>query len=464
MMPLYFAWIWLCCVALAADEDAPTVVLISLDTTRADALSCYGRLAGLLPEQPSVATPRIDALAGEGLRFERFYAHAPTTLSSHTSMLSGRDPHQHAIPRNGFPVPSDLPMLQTRLAAEGYDTIAAVGAKALETSMGLSHGFRVYDDTTPNLRTVMYQDTADQVVGRAIAHVDARPEPEQPLFLFVHLYDAHAPYEAPASFREQWSVPGYAGRYETTMQRKLAPMRSALARNAADPQDVAQLAGLYQAEVAFLDQQVGRLLDALESRGLLERAVVVLTADHGETLHDDPDHSYTHGPSVGEEVMRVPLVLWAQGVPLGRGVVARTAGMSGLASTIEIAAGLEPTLGTDFWDLARPGPRFDVEGWPDRPANQVGMEATRPFNHARPPEWNNLGLNRGLHAGGATLQSAPGAWDEPRVTRGERAMGPTLGALLRQWDADAPPFQTADLPDDTRSALEALGYLDAGEK
>ena len=463
-MPLYFAWIWWCCVGLAAGGDAPTVVLISLDTTRVDALSCYGRLAGLLPEQPSDATPRIDALAAEGLRFERFYAHAPTTLSSHTSMLSGQDPHQHAIPRNGFPVSAELPTLQTRLGEEGYDTIAAVGAKALESSMGLSRGFRVYDDTTPNLRTVMYQDTADQVVERAIAHVDARPEPSQPLFLFVHLYDAHAPYEAPAPFREAWSVPGYEGRYKKTMQRKLAPMRQALESSTADPRDVAQLAGLYQAEVAFLDQQVGRLLDALEERGLLDHALVVLTADHGETLHDDPAHAYTHGPSVGEEVMRVPLVMWSRGVPLGRGVVSRTAGMSGLAPTIEVAAGLEPRLGEDFWDLARPGPRFDVEGWPARPSLQVGMEATRPFHHAEPPAWNNLDLERGLHAGGGTLRVEPSLWEVSRVTRGEQALGPTLEALLREWDADAPPFQTADLPDETRSALEALGYLDAGEK
>ena len=115
-------------------EPGPLVLLVSLDTTRADALSCYGALPGLGPTDPPM-TPNIDAIAAEGARFEHFYANAPTTLSSHATMLTGLDPHGHAIVRNGFPLDPKHPTLQERLEAAGYDTIAVLGSAALESAI-----------------------------------------------------------------------------------------------------------------------------------------------------------------------------------------------------------------------------------------------------------------------------------------------------------------------------------------
>src|SRR5262249_52116767 len=154
---------------------------------------CYG-----IPPGPyrgaAETTPNVDALAAVGVRFDAFFAHAPSTLSSHASMMTGLDPHGHGVVRNGFPLGPDTPTLAERLRDDGYDTVAVVGSAALESAMGLSRGFRVYDDQQSVYLGPEYQSPAKEVVKRALAAVDSRPDPSQPMFLFVHFYDAHAPY------------------------------------------------------------------------------------------------------------------------------------------------------------------------------------------------------------------------------------------------------------------------------
>ncbi len=302
----------------ADPPKAPNLVLISLDTTRADALSCYGALADL-GRAPGPVTPHIDALAADGLRLEHFYAHAPTTLSSHTSMHTGLDPHEHRVPRNGFPVPPELPTLAERLTGAGWQAIAVVGAAALERAMGLDRGFSVYDDRTTGKRGLMHQDSAEGVVDRALAHVAERDR-SRPLFLFVHLYDPHGPYEAPEPFASRFVDPDYAGPAPTGVGA-VAPVKQALRAGQDAAGLVSWTASQYLAEVAYADAQIGRLLDSLRADGVLDHALVVVTADHGEVMSEPLRFAYSHGSDVSDHVTHVPLVMWGSGVPLGRGGV-----------------------------------------------------------------------------------------------------------------------------------------------
>lgn len=436
----------------------PTVVMISMDTTRADALSCYGRLPGLVGDGPR--TPYLDRLAEEGVRFERFYSHAPTTLVSHASMFTGRDPHGHGIPRNGFPLEGAPDTLASVLGAAGYDTIAVVGAAALEKPMGLDRGFRIYDDATPLRRGVMYQDTADHVVervGRALGHHDAT----KPLFLFAHFYDPHAPYDPPAAYADPFEPPGGPNFRTGEDAGTLGKLRHQLEVGTADPLAVGHVAALYQGEVAFVDAQIEALLDDLGRRGLLERALVVVTADHGEVLSELPKWAYTHGSDVSEGVMHVPLIVWSRGLPLAHhAVVRQPLAMDGLASSVLAWLGRPERIGApDFAALAGPGPVRDVSGWPDAPLRLVFQEATRPREHEREDAWNNLDFERAVVAGPWRWDEAPRRRDA-RLTPEAPGIGPILDDALARWDAAAPPHRVEAMTDATTEALEVLGYVD----
>ena len=273
MTPLLIGWV-------GAAVAAPNVIVVSMDTTRADALSCYDPFVGPARWE-TVTTPVLDAFAAGGLRFERFWSSAPTTLNAHATLFTGLDAHEHRVVRNGYPYEEDDITLAERLSSVGYDTVAVVGAAALERDMGLGRGFRLYDDTLPDSRSIMYQDTAEGVVARAVAAIDAR-DPAKPLLAFGHFYDAHAPYVPPARHAQRFADPGYAGDVDTGA-RSFATFARSLRRGQADPADVAHVGAMYLAEVAYVDEQIGVLLAGLEARGLLAEAVVVVTADHGET-------------------------------------------------------------------------------------------------------------------------------------------------------------------------------------
>lgn len=431
----------------------PTVVLISLDTTRSDALSCYGVPPG--PYQVETqTTPTLDALAANGLRFDRFFAHAPSTLSSHSTLFTGHDPHGHGVVRNGYPVDPALPTLAERLSGAGYDTVAVVGAAALERAMGLDRGFRLYDDDLPTLHGMMYQDSAAGVVQRTLAAVDARTDTEAPLFLFVHFYDPHTPYEPP----------GDPARYTTAQFRSLTRR----ARDgAAAPGEVERANALYLGEVTYMDAQIGVLLQGLGERGLLDPALIVAVADHGETLAEDHDYAWSHGSNVAHEIVSIPLVVQGRGLPLAQGAVVRSqAGLDGLARTIERAVGLAPTLGTglDFFPLWRAGPVRDADGWPEGPTIPVFAEATRPRHAEVDGHWNNLQLHRAVWAGGYGAYAAP--WlDEPLrfYDRGAAPHPDVLRVLegdLRNWDATVPTHRDEQMAPSTARALKALGYVD----
>jgi arylsulfatase A-like enzyme/Flp pilus assembly protein TadD len=238
------------------------VLLVTIDTLRADALSSYGGPA---------RTPNLDRLASHGARFTFAHAHTVVTLPSHTSILSGLLPYEHGMRDNsGFRVKPGTPTLATRLKARGFTTGAFVGGFPLTKRFGLTPGFDVYDDQMPETRgaieTAMPERRADVVVSRALDWIAKQPSP---FFAWVHVFDPHSPYKPPDDVAAQYSAQPYYG------------------------------------EVAFVDRALGPLLDKLSA--LSRPTLVVVTADHGESLGEHGE--LTHGMFAYEATLHVPLIV-----------------------------------------------------------------------------------------------------------------------------------------------------------
>ena len=247
--------------ALTRDPEQ-NVLLVTIDTLRADALSAYGG-----PAQ----TPNLDRLASHGARFTFAHAHTVVTLPSHTSILSGLLPYEHGIRDNsGFRVKPGTPTLATRLKPRGFATGAFVGGFPLTKRFGLTPAFDVYDDQMPETRGAieisMPERAADLVVSRATEWIARQPGK---FFAWVHVYDPHSPYRPPAEFQSQYAQQPYYG------------------------------------EVAFVDRALGPLFDRLAS--LPRPTLVIVTADHGESLGEHGE--LTHGMFAYEPTLRVPLIV-----------------------------------------------------------------------------------------------------------------------------------------------------------
>lgn len=242
------------------------VVLITMDTTRADHIGCYG----WTPSQ----TPVIDRLCSEGVRFSNAVTPAPVTLPAHTSLLTGLAPPRHGVRYNGeFALDESVPTLATLLRADGYRTAAFVSSFVLDHRFGLARGFDVYDDRVESSRTI--QGVAGQNERRAAATTDAAlaylstRDKEKPLFLWVHYFDPHAPY---------------------------APVGKPAAND---------LASAYAAEIGDVDEAIGRLLS---SPGFeRDNAIIIVTADHGEGLGEHGER--THGLFIHDSTTRIPMVV-----------------------------------------------------------------------------------------------------------------------------------------------------------
>ncbi|MEW6746111.1 MAG: sulfatase-like hydrolase/transferase [Planctomycetota bacterium] len=243
---------------------ARRVVLVTIDTTRADRIGSYGYAAA--------QTPAIDRLASEGILFEKAYAPAPVTLPSHASILTGVYPTAHGVQDNAvFQLAPQAQLVSEVLQARGWRTAAFVGSMILDARYGLNQGFDVY--RAPLTRKLgnapdVIERRADEVVGDVLPWL-ATVGPTDSFFLWVHFYDPHSGYDPPERFS-----------------------------SLADP---------YDGEIAFCDEQLGRLLEALRARGLDEELMLVVTSDHGEGLGDHREQ--THGIFLYEATMRVPLVV-----------------------------------------------------------------------------------------------------------------------------------------------------------
>ncbi len=251
---------------ISGAESAP-VIVISIDTLRADHLPAYGA--------KGIETPHIDALATDAIVFENAYTHVPLTLPSHVSMLTGLLPEASGIRNNlGYRFDSNaMPSVPTLLKAKGYATGAAVSAYVLRSATGLAAAFDDYDDaidrTSEGGALGELQRSGDQTVAAAIRWITSKQD--QPFFYMVHLFEPHAPYTPPEPFKTRY---------------------------AANP---------YDGEIAATDMYIGQLLDALKSTGVYDRATIILMSDHGEGLGDHGEAQ--HGIFLYREAIHIPLLL-----------------------------------------------------------------------------------------------------------------------------------------------------------
>jgi arylsulfatase len=294
------------------------VLLLSVDTLRADRLGAYGSERGL--------TPRLDALAAESLVFDAAYAPTSHTLPSVAALLSGRYPEELGVWSNASRLPAGTPTLAGAFREAGFRTAAVVSNWVVRRQSGLDAGFEHYDDRLPQLEAAraMPERLAADTSDAALAALDAcLPDAAARCFLWVHYQDPHGPYTPPAGARErhlarELAVPDGARRLPILASNfglGGIPHYQALDGETR----VAFYRAGYDAEVEALDAELGRLLDGLRERGLGPSAVVVFTADHGESLGED-DYWFGHGELLSEPLVRVPLFLRVPGeAPRRRG-------------------------------------------------------------------------------------------------------------------------------------------------
>lgn len=414
--PRALAALLLCASLLAGCGAAPAerVVLVSIDTLRADRVGAYG--------DARARTPTLDRVAAEGARFDAAISPAPLTLPSHTSLLSALDPPRHGVRDNSlFRVPGDVPLLQEALRAHGFATAAFVGALVLDGSTGLSRGFDVYDDRmaspTTGVETGFPERPADAVIDAALGWLAGAPDR---FFLFVHLYDPHAAYQPPLGFR--LALPG-------------------------DP---------YAGEIAFADAEVGRLLAAVDARWPGGGTLVAITSDHGESLGEHGEATHAYG--IYDATQRIPLVLSGPGVPRGR-VVEDVVRLVDVAPTLLALAGAPALAGADGSDLV---PLLRGRGAEPRVAYVETLATQMSFG------WSPLlGLRTRTHKW--IRAPRPELFDLRADPRELRNLAQEEGALARELDAalearlaSARPVVFGEaLTSDERAKLEALGYVEA---
>jgi arylsulfatase A-like enzyme len=390
---------------------ASSVLLVTVDTLRADRLGCYG--------DARARTPVIDGLAAQGVVFERAYTPVPITLPAHASLFTGLLPPAHGVRGNGASaLPAGIPTVAEGLRAHGLATAAFVGAFPLARRFGLDRGFDHYDDAMGKAPGVGYdfsERPGTAVVAAALDWLRARPGP---VFLWVHLFDPHAPYQPPSPFAD------------------------------ADP---------YRGEVAAADAALRPLIDAWNARG---SGYVVLVSDHGEAFGEHGEES--HSLFVYDTTLHVPLVLRGPGIPAGRRVADRV-GITRLAATLLEAAGAPSRLpGNSLLPLARGAaaapeplyaetlaPRLDF-GWSPlfswRDGRYKYVRAPRPELYdleADPGETRDLARDQ-----------------RERVAALEKALGGALAAA--ESARPTAPGERGGPPDaESAERLRALGYVQA---
>jgi choline-sulfatase len=389
-------------------EGAPSVLVVSIDTLRSDRVGAYGARYG--------ATPVIDALAAEGLRCEKAISPVPITLPAHATLMTGLYPPRHGVRHNGiFKLAPERVTLAERFRDAGYATGAVVGAVVLERRYGLDQGFDRYDDAFGGAQanaTGYLERPAADVTAAALAWLAETPGP---FFLFAHYYDPHAEYHPPAPFAERF--PGKP----------------------------------YEAEIAAVDASIGSLLDGLRAAGRFDDTIVVVTADHGESLGEHGERTHSYG--LYDATLSVPLVFRGPGVPAG----ATLSGVSSLASvapTLLALAKLPALAASDGEDLVarlaapQAGAAYAEtlateldHGW--APLHAI-RTASRHFVRAPRPELYDV------------------AADPREVANLLPGAGAEAAALDRDVDAvlaHAIPLRTAPVDDATKRNLQELGYL-----
>lgn len=344
-----------------ADAARPSLLLVSIDTLRADYVGVYGREVA--------RTPVLDALAAEGVRFEHAICQSIITGPSHASMLSGLAPTTHGILHNLVPLPGEVETLAEVFARAGFDTGAFIGGYPLkQESLGVLSRFGSYDErfhAAELLPPAFFRTSAVHVIDEAlrVAGVDLHPHHRPadqvtdaasawlasgagPFFGFVHYFDPHLPFEAPREFQSEaareWTGPGRGHWHGTSVEERVEIIQTPGANE--------HMQELYDAEVAFVDRQLGRLVEAARARAGEAGLWILVTADHGQS-HGERASYFER--TLYDETLHVPMILVPPAGPLsqpGR-VIGGQARIIDVAPTLLDAAGLAGELETDGTSL-----------------------------------------------------------------------------------------------------------------
>lgn len=407
----------------------PSVVVITVDTLRADRLGCYGFA--------EARTPNIDRLAADGVRVERAIAATPITLPSHATLFTGLYPPAHGVRDNGRQrLPGEVETLAERLKKEGYRTQAFVSAMVLHRRFNLSQGFDGYDDELrsegDSVMFMVQERSGEQTMDRVLAWMETSSAGE-PFFLWVHLFDPHQPYEPPTRDAERSPTP-------------------------------------YDGEIASADRQVGRLIDALKARGTLDDTVLVFTSDHGESLGEHGEA--THGLFIYESTQHVPLIIrYPRRLPSGTtydgfvrsvDVMPTVLGLAGIQAAetqgIDLADALsgriEPPILEPYSESLHGKYEFSM-------APLFGIRSER-WTYVRAPRaelYDRATDSDEIHN---LLQSTgPKRKDAEReASRLDRRVSHILGESRKMGVA----AEASPLDDQTVQMLQALGYMDASNE
>ena len=426
------------------------VLLIVVDTLRADRLGCHGGDLG--------ATPRIDALAAEGVRFERAFAHAPWTLPSFASLYTSQTPPEHGA--GGRLLSFRLLWDGARTVAEcfrdaGYATAAVVNVDYLGESFGMTQGFEhvdfeAYDNNLQVRDAARTTDAAIKWLGQ--------PR-ERPFFLLVHYFDPHLVYAPPAEYRRRFAAAQDREDTGWVFGRNTQMVAYRQGQVQFEAATIRRAEKLYNGEGAYSDHEVGRLLDRLDDLKLTEATITVFTADHGEEFLDHG--GFEHGHTLYNELVHVPLVLRYPGRVEPR-VVSEMVGLMDVAPTICELAGVEPE--PTFRGRSLVGLLTAGGPWEPRPIVLEGNFWGRPFQ-----AWIQDGYKLVRGPGGARLFDLRRDFGETRNCAGavpDRVMN-MLTEMAETFEALAASGRATrsrvELPDDVVKRLESLGYVDVSE-
>lgn len=442
----------------------PPIVLVSLDTLRADALTPYGYA---LP-----TSPVLERFAREAVRFADAHANATATLPSHLSLLSSLYPAQLGITRadgendnqarTRLRLADGVLTLAEALRAHGYQTLAFSDGGFVHPYYGFDQGFERFEVATgPGLYWNQLRRTTHRLAD-ALAARDARGE-RAPLFLFLHSYDIHEPYSAPRPFERAFSEGSYA-EFERAHGFAARPALVSRRRGSLSPRDVAWIRGLYDNGVRATDAALGSLFRVLRRHGLYDAALIAIVSDHGEEFLEHGD--FGHGPRVYQELVRVPWLLRLPGAREAGRVVEAPVALLDLAPTLLDLAELPVPASFAGRSLRGVILRHDDGAWlGSRPLYVEAPDARR----------GALALRRGreklvLPARGAPAELYDLA-EDPGETRDLAAQRPQRAAALRaellEWSErmqrEAAQAGTLAVPADTPhpgEALRALGYVE----
>ncbi len=280
------------CGGPAAPSGPYNILLISIDTLRSDHLGCYG--------YERETSPNIDALAADGVLFENAISACCWTLPSHVTMLTGLYPSFHGVQDEGVQLGESVPTLAEALGQKGYRTLAVVSHVYVSSRFGLDKGFETFDGTL--LKGAKTEPPAEKVIDRALELLES--EDTRPYFAFVHLYDPHWDYAPPAPFDTRFTDPHYSGSIDGTLHSMI---RYVGGPDQMPRRELEHIIALYDGEIAYVDQQIDRLLDSLREAGRLQDTLVIITSDHGEEFQEH--RRLGHQKSLFGEVVQVPLIV-----------------------------------------------------------------------------------------------------------------------------------------------------------